>query len=185
MPTAASSFEALVVEYAIAMVAASATFQTLIGATGDAAAKIAAAKALIIKGVGGLPNETGADDETPQKAINCLGDAFVIGPDVSYALVSSQDFTREPIAYREFRHSGKVEIVVRTPLTTDEAPNDAYTRGANLMGAIADEIQAQFGATGKLMGHSVNTAGPSRPDETGAKSKAFDFLITIDWADVI
>lgn len=171
MPETPTSYEALVVAYAIEQLAACATFQTL---TGTASA--AAAKARIVDGWGGWP----ADNAGRDKATNALGD--VIALEAPFAEAHSTAFDRQQVALAEYGHRGEVTILVVAAAGADELPPDVMRRGRNLAGAIAAEFQAQFGTVGRLLAGDVRVEGPSAPDET---FRTFDFLLTVAWRDVV
>ena len=90
---------------------------------------------------------------------------------------------QEQIAFREFAHSGRINLVVVTVTTANESAESIIVRGTNLMETILAELVAQLGIAGRLIGADFDAKGPSIPDGTGAKRATFDFLITIDWRD--
>ena len=171
MPVTADSYEAKVVEFAITMLAGSATFRALVGA-----ATPALAKAFIIESWGGNPPNTGGRGkftatENSQKTF---------AP--PFALVHASEMDTELAGTTSYDYSGTVAIEIHMPRQTgSDTPPETFRRGRNTMGAIRDEIAAQFGATNCLATGSTSSAGPTLPDQTAADGNALIGDITINW----
>ena len=171
-PVAPTSYEANTVDLAIEMLAQSATFRTLTGA-----ANAAAARGFIVNGHGGDPQQNGAQGKTT------MADGTQVTRPANYAIVSSEDFQRERIAFVEYAHSGVIQVIVIATTTGGDTPADIMVRGRNVMGAIAAEIETQFGQSGRLLAGHVETHGPSLPETTGSGRGTYDFLIDLHWQD--
>lgn len=170
MTVAYTSYEAAVVGYAIAMLCGSATFRTLVGA-----ADATAALGRVIEFDGGDPAEAGDG-----KAIAANGVAFTIAP--PYAQVASMSFpTDDEQATGWTKRDGAVSIaIVLAPTAGHKAP-ERPRNALNILGAIRDEIDAQFGTTGKLArGHADLELKPL-PDGAGASRGTMSGLLTIHW----
>ncbi len=172
--TTPTGYEAATLDLAIEMLAQSATFRTLVGA-----ATPALARGFIVNGWGGDPVTANGKGKTT------MADGGVITRPTKYAIVAAvpDTFRRTQIGLREWSHSGQIRIVVQDELQANESAESITVRGRNNMGAIATEIEAQFGTAGRLLGGDLLTSGPSLPDATGSKRGTYDFMITIDWRD--
>lgn len=172
--TAPNSFEANTIDLAIEMLCQSATFRALVGA-----ADAAAARGYIVNGYGGDPVQAGGQGKTT------MADGTSKTRPANYALVAPDGpMRRELVAFREYSHSGRINVVVIASLTASENAESITMRGRNLMGTILNELEAQLGLAGRLLAADLNSEGPSVPDMTGSKRGTFDFLITIDWRDI-
>ena len=165
-----SSYEAAVIDYAIAMLCGAATFRTLVGA-----ADAAAARGRVIEFDGGDPAEAGSD-----KAIAADGSSFTIAP--PYAQVAAMQFpTDDEVAIGWTKRTGDVLIAVVLPPTAGHKPPERPRNALNLLGAIRDEIEAQFGQAGKLANGHVELELKPIPDGAGASRGTMSGLLTIHW----
>jgi hypothetical protein len=173
--TTPTSYAAWTVQYAIAMLAASATFQTLVGAANETEAL-----AFIVNGWGGDPQTAGGQGKTT------MADGTVKDRPTSYGLVSPEDpvVRRTGIAFRSSSYSGRIQVFIVAAVQANETAESVTVRGRNLLDAIAADIDAQFGSVGKLLAGDLEVSGPSLPDAVGSKRATFDGQITIDWRDV-
>lgn len=171
MPVTPSSYEALTVAAAITMLASSTTFQTLVGAV-----SVATAKAKIIESWGGNPGRTGGKG----KATATDGTQFVMAP--PYALVHQSEMSSSIGGISSYDYSGNVAIEIHLArVSGNEAPPDTFVRGRNTMGAIRSEMQALFGATNCLATGSVDSAGPTLPEDSGADGAELIADLSIEW----
>jgi hypothetical protein len=146
------SYEAKVIDHAAAMLAASSTFQTLVG-VGTAAA----ARAYIVE------TEKGAAQTKP------------------YAMVHSEQFSEEKIAHGVFSRRGEVIAIIHTANTGGDTAPEVYRRLRNVAGAIKSEMDALQGGSGYLAYCTIDVDGPVRKDETGADAGTAQILLTIKW----
>lgn len=170
------SYEAAVLGYAIAMLAGSATFRTLVGAATDAAAK-----AFIIEVDGGEELEAGVG-----KAIACDGSTLTFANSdgkitKAYAQVASLVFPAEQVAVGWERREGEVAIAIVMPATSGDKPHERTVRALNVLGAIRSELRSQLGAAGKLAAGSVDCALRPIPESTGALRGCQQGILTIRW----
>ncbi len=173
--TTPTSYAAWTVQFAINMLAASATFQAHVG-VGNAAAALA----FIVNGWGGDPQTAGGQGKTT------MADGTVKDRPSNYALVSPEDpvVRRTGIAFRSSANTGRIFIFITAAVQTNESAESITVRGRNLLDTIASEIDAQFGGTSKLLAGDLETHGPSLPSAVGSKRATFDGQIIIDWRDV-
>jgi hypothetical protein len=177
MTVTPSSYEAYSVKYAIDMLAASSTFQTLVGATvGNAAAKIAAAKAFIVESYGGNTNEAGGS----AKAYATDGAALTLS--APYAHVNSVRMDANYIGVGTYEYSGDIEIilVIARTVSGEKAP-EIFRRARNVGGGIRSDLEALFGTAGYLARGEVEFEGPMIRDDTGAESGDVLVHLTIKW----
>lgn len=153
MPVTSDSYEAKVIDYVAAMVAASATFQTLTGA-----ANAAAARAFVIE------TEKGSAQAKP------------------YALVHSEQFADERLAHGVYGHRGEVIVVIHTTNTGSDSAPEVHRRLRNTAGSIKAEMLALVGTTGYLSNCTIDVDGPVRKDETGADAGTAQILLTLKWS---
>lgn len=173
--TTPTSYEALTVDYAIEMLANSATFRTLVGAI-DAAA----ARGFIVNGWGGDPQTAGGEGRTT------MADGTVKARPANYGLVSPDDpvVRREMIAFREYMNTGRINLFIIRQISASDNAELVMVRGRNELGAIESEIRAQFGVAGRLLAGDTETLGPSLPSAVGSKRLTLDMQIIITWRDV-
>lgn len=156
-----TSYDAIAMSNAITMLAGSATFRTLLGATLGASA--ITAKARIIESWGGNPPQAGA----ARSAKATDGTSFALVPPFAHIHVPSIPSDRIAVATYEYRFD--VRIVVLMPrLVGSETPAETFRRGRNVLGGIRADIEDQFGDTGCFAVGSVNTEGPELPHEASA-----------------
>lgn len=165
------SYLAKVVEYAITMLAGSATFRTLV-----AAASPTAAKSWIVESWGGDPATAGLAGKA--KAVD--GTAFVAVP--PFAHVHSPGMDPASAGIGVFTYTGEVFIgLLQARKLTGETPAEQFRRARNIGDAIRAEIQAQFGGTGVLAQGVVTIDGPEMPDATSADGDALLVNLVISW----
>jgi hypothetical protein len=148
-----TSYEALVIDYAAAMLAGSTTFRTLVGA-----ANAAAARAYIVE------TENGSAKSKP------------------YALVHSESFKSDWLAHGVYGRSGEVIAIIHTANTANDTAPEIHRRLRNIGGAIRDEMLALQGTAGCLSHVTIDVEGPIRRDETGADAGTAQILLTIKWS---
>lgn len=153
MTVTPDSYEAKVVDYAAAMLAASSTFQALVGA-----ANAAAARAFIVE------TENGSAKAKP------------------YAMIHTEDFQSDRIAHGVYSHRGEVVALIHTENTPGDTDPEIHRRLRNIAGAIKSEMLALQGGAGYLSNIVVDVQGPVRKDETGADRGTAQVLLSIKWS---
>lgn len=147
------SYEAKVIDYAAAMLAASTNFQTLVGA-----ASAAAARASIVE------TENGSAKAKP------------------YALIHTERFSEEQLAQGVYGHRGEVVAVIHTANTSGDTDPEVHRRLRNLGGLIRADMLALVGSAGYLSHCTIDLEGPIRKDESGADRGTGQILLTIKWS---
>ncbi len=153
MTVSPTSYEALVIDYAAAMLAGSATFQTLVSA-GSASA----ARAYIVE------TENGTAKAKP------------------YALVHAEAFKSEFIAQGVYGRSGEIICIIHVANTANDTAPEIHRRLRNTGGAIRAEMLALQGGSGYLSHVTIDVDGPVRRDDTGADNSTAQILLTIRWS---
>lgn len=165
-----TSYEAAVIGYAIAMVAGSAAFRTLVGA-----ADAMAALGFIVEFDGGDQAEAGEG-----QAIAANGVAFDMTP--PYAQVASMSFpTDDEQAFGWTKREGAVLVAIVIPPTTGHTAPERTRNALNVLGTIRNEIEAQFGQSGKLARGRAELEIKPLPDSSGASRGTTSGIITITW----
>ena len=165
-----SSYEAAVVGHAIAMVAGSAAFRTLVGA-----ADATAALGFIIEYDGGDPAEAG-----DRQAIAANGVPFDQAP--PFAQVASMQFpTDDEQAFGWIKREGAVLVAIVIPPTPGHTAPERTRNALNVLGTIRDELDAQFGQAGKLARGRAELELQPLPDGAGASRGTTSGIITIHW----
>jgi len=165
-----TSYEAAVIGYAIAMVAGSAAFRTLVGA-----ADTTAALGFIVEFDGGDPAEAGDG-----QAIAANGVAFDMTP--PFAQVASMQYpTDDEQAIGWIKREGAVLVAIVIPPTAGHTAPERTRNALNVLGTIRDDIDAQFGTAGKLARGRAELELQPLPDGAGASRGTTSGVITIHW----
>jgi hypothetical protein len=171
MTVAYSGYRGSALQAGITMLAACASFRTLVGA-----ATPTLAKAKIVEEWGGTPALAGGQG----KAYACDGSSFTATPPFAHLHVPPID--RELDGVGVYRYRGKCVIsLIQARLLTGETPPEQLRRASNVAEAILGELAAQFGSSGCFATGTVNLDGPGLPDETGADRDAIEAVLTIDF----
>jgi hypothetical protein len=171
MPTTYDSYESKVIEYALAMLINSAQFRLMVGA-----ATPTDAKSFVVESWGGDPGRTTgknkfiASDNAQKNAVP------------PYALITENNIDPQLNGISSIDYNGQVVIQLVMPRKlTGETPPESMRRARNVLGIIRDEIQAQFGTTGRLATGAAISAGPFIPEDSGADGDALLAEILINW----
>lgn len=151
----ADSYEAQVVAAAIAMLAASSTWQTWIGA-----ADATAARGRIVETWTGIA-ELLQEDGTATAVDGTTFDALDGTP---WAIVSAPGLAVDDIGVDTVAMSYTVAAAIMWQPSADHTPGERYRAGRNQIGAIRDDIQALFGSAGMLALGAVSSEGPTASD---------------------
>ena len=170
MAVAYDSYEAKVLELAIAMLAGSSTFQTL-----TSTASVAAAKAYIVESFGG-----DLRDLTAQKTVKTI-DGTVRAWGAPLAIVHLEEMTAEPVAHLTYDYSGVVATILNLPRTDADAPAEHFRRARNTLGGIRTDMQALVGTAGHLAEAHISSEGPIIPDISGPNAAFLQGQLLIDW----
>lgn len=163
--TEALSYESKAVRNTIAQLCGCAAFQELVGvANEDDPAE--AARAFVIELDGGTPGRTSGQGS----AIACDGSSLLLKP--PYAVVGMEQLDPELAGVASFDFDGDTFIELHlVRLVGDETPPQSLRRGKNILGLVAEQCRARFGATGCLGTGTAGTSGPFLPDESGGLAK--------------
>ncbi len=153
MTVSPTSYEALVVDYAAAMLAGSTTFQALVGV-----ASAVLARPFIVE------TENGSAKAKP------------------YALVHTEAFKSEYLGHGVYGRSGEVIAIIHTTNTNGDTDPEVHRRLRNTGGAIRSEMMALQGGSGYLAHVDIDVDGPVRRDESGADRGTGQILLTIRWS---
>lgn len=174
MTTGYTSYESLALKYAINMLAASATFQTLVGA-----ANATAAGAFIVESDGGEPLEI----LNAQTALAYNGDQLdLMAP--PFAIVSSDTMDSQQAGVGVYDRSGSIRVMLFCARQIDGDNPDGVMRAArNAMGAIRSDLEALQGTAATYLAtiESIDTEGPFKPDSTGPDAHVIPCILTINW----
>lgn len=164
MHVTADSYDARVSAAAVTMLAASATFRTLV-----AAADAAAAQAFIIE------DDSGRELRAVNNAAIDLTKAF--------AVVRLGPVQSELRAVNTWGRSGDGEILLFIPVVTADTPAEQFRRARNAQGLIRADIEAQFGTAGALTAGTFTTERIELGDETTANRLRLIAPLTFSWRD--
>ena len=139
MTVTPSGVYGLMLENARILLATCATFQTAVGATGDAAAKLAAAKAKVYFDGVELPTS----NTFPFAMLKLGDDVQHVGSDTGGG---------------GFYPSGSVIVHLEIAMTTGESDEDRLMRTTNYAGAIASEMMTLAKTAGYLLVTRVSLA---------------------------
>lgn len=171
MPVTYDSYLAKVVEAGITMLAASATFRTLVGA-----ADSAAAKTRIVESWGGAPAQAGGAAKA--KAVD--GTSFTAAPPFGH--VHSPGMQQELAGVGFYIYRGDVMIgLVQVRKLTGETPAEQFRRARNIADGVRADLTAMFGTTGCFAQGTIDIDGPELPDETGADGDALVATLILSW----
>lgn len=171
MPVTYDSYLAKVVEYAITMLAASATFRTLV-----AAADSAAAKTRIIESWGGAPTQAGGVAKA--KAVD--GTSFTTTPPFAHVHATGMDPTSAGIGVYTYRGDVLIGLVQARKLT-GETPAEQFRRARNIADAVRADLMAMFGTANCFAQGTIVIDGPELPDETSADGDALVATLILSW----
>ena len=166
MAVSASSYEAKVSEAVVAMIAASAAFQTETGA-----ANATEALAFIVEDSGGRD----------AKAV----DGTAIDQAVACALISMGPMQSELRAVNTYGRSGDVAVLLSVPVDPTEDPDDQFRAARNLQGTVRAEIEALFGTSSSYL--TAGTIESQQVEVTQPDTKNRQHLVCpllISWRDV-
>lgn len=167
------SYEAAALGFGIAMLAGSATFQTLVGAT-DALTALSK----IIEHDGGTPSSQAG---VAGKAKACDGTSFTLAG-ASWAQVAQTTVPGDStVATGWTKRSGEIRIALVIKPTASHTPPERTRNAANITGLVRDEIEAQLGQPGKLALADVSYELMPLPDATGSMAGYTSGLVTITW----
>lgn len=177
-----TSYEAYVFDAVITMLAASATFRTLVGAVDSAGAR-----KFIVESDGGtdLDNLAVENRRTGKLRITACDDSTfqVKTPlDQAFAKIHS-DEPDQPyeLAVGYFGHKGTMMIGVVVPFTASDSAPSRLRREKNRMGAIKTEMEAQIGSANCLQRCTITAKGPAIGGDTGVWRESMTFGFSIEW----
>lgn len=169
---ASTSYDAKVSEALVQMLADCAAFRTLVGA-----ANATAAKSFIVEDSGGDPAEIAKASDGV--ALNCATGSYAV---VRLGTVDRVDRG----AFLTFGHEGndtEIDIIIR-PTPGDVAP-DAFRRARNVVGDIAEQLQALFGASAaRICWGVVASPSPISTDSIHSLQGAFFNRLPVKWRDI-
>lgn len=166
MAISALSYDAKVSEAAVAMVAASATFQARV-----AAANATAARAFIVEDYGG--DEALAVDGT---AINQSG---------TYAIVCAGPISTELRAVNTYGRKGTVSVLLIMAVLIAEDPAARYRDARNFQGLVRADLEALFGTAntyltaGEIQTEQIELTQPDRKNRLHIIAP-----LIIEWRDL-
>lgn len=166
MSVTPTSFTALALSAAVDLLADSATWRTLCGAS-----TAAQAKARIVLGDGG-------DDETRFR--NCLG-TYIAPIAPPFAVVSGGPARRDLVSTSGWRRSGRITIQLALPLTAGDGPEEAYTRAVNQVDGINDDLEA-LALDGRLRLVGLDADEPALGHRASLWRDSHVATLTLDWA---
>ena len=172
---AAAGYLAKVSEAIVQMLADSATFQTLVGA-----ANAAAAKTRIVEDDAGRSDDEGG--------VSTAVDGSTFNPATTNwgVVMLGDENPREERALRTTGRSGSFSImlIIRPSDPTDD-PASAKRRARNTASAVADGVQALFGAsTSRICGGSCVVSSCSKADAIRSLAGAYVAILDGTWRDV-
>lgn len=172
MPVSPTSYSALATQCGVAMLAASTTFQTLVGA-----ANSTAALSWIIESFGGNPRANNAQDKATAT------DGTLFATTSPHGIVHLRTFNRTLAGVGYWNSEGTTEIAIyQARFLTGEKPPEQLRRARNVLDGIRADIDALFGtqstyyATG-----NTSEEGPGFPDDTGADAGLSLGVLLINW----
>lgn len=137
-----TSYQAAVLQYAIAMLSNSPTFIALIP-NGSVAGDI------IVESVGGYASA----GLVPTQAVSITGKTILVtGGSTPFAVVHEDAFEVEEVGLHSYSHSGIVNVQAYSPLVAGDGPADSMRRVRNIGGGIAEDINSLFGPAGYFSG---------------------------------
>lgn len=171
MTVTADSYEAKALEFAVAMLAASATFRTLVSATTSDGAK-----AFIVETHSGSPGSVGGR-LGKGKAVSGADLDLNAAP---FAIVGMDGVeTNSPaVAYADYEFTISIRLVLQRFLP-DELPAESMRRAWNVAGAVRAEMQAQVGGASALADCEINSSGLFLEEEGGVHKDHTVVMLTI------
>ncbi len=169
MTVAYTSYSALAVSYGIEMLAASATFQALVGVI-----TTAAAKSSIIESIGGL----GA---TQDQGVTVGGGVVTVGT-ANFAVVHEDQFESAEIALHTFSYSGTIGVDLLMPINANDTAPEVMRRMRNQAGGIKADMEALFGQSGYLLRGTISEHSYRILDETSDFKGYATATLSINWS---
>ncbi len=169
MTVSYTSYSALAISYGIEMLAASSTFQGLVGVITSAAAKGA-----IIESVGGI----GA---TQDQGVTVGGGVITVGT-ANFAVVHEDSFESTEIALRTFGYSGTINVDLLMPLNALDTAPEMMRRMRNQAGGIKADMEARFGQSGYLLRGHITEHDYRILDETSDFKGYAVATLSINWS---
>lgn len=138
------SYEALVIQYAMAQLAAGATFQSIV-------LDPLLPNQSIIESLGGVPTATQEENE----AASIAGTTIDLLTEV-YAIVHADSFEQFEIAHNTYGYRAAIRITLAIPPVTADTPPEILRRVRNYAGLIRADISALFGQAGYLLRGTIS-----------------------------
>lgn len=171
------SYEAKVAETTVALVAQSATFQTLVGAI-----NATAARAFIVENEGGLQSEN-ADPDGKDQAIAVDGTA--IDTKTAHAFVDAGEVNQEPGVVFSYRpHNGLAIVRIVIPATANDEPSWRRRRVLNTLGGIKADMVAVQGTGSYFINMGIETVITRTADDGDSRQKTEEGELLITWSDL-
>jgi hypothetical protein len=176
MTVVATSYFALSLSYGIAMLAGSATFQTLANPT-----TLLGLQDRIIESEGGLPQQQSSGVAVGDgEAVAASGVKFAFDG-VALAIAHQASIESRDIALNQWGYAGTIRFHVVIPNTAGDNPPEILRRARNILGAICNEIEAQFGGAGKLARGRVQLSEHFINDDSTIRPSTVSGIIDLFW----
>jgi hypothetical protein len=109
-------------------------------------------------------------------------DGLLVSDTPPIALISQMPFKSEALAAGVFKRNGTIKIrIILSPPAGTIGPK-AIDYGLENVGNICEEINAQFGQTGKIGNGCAHVEIEELPEPTGALAGFFVAIINLDWS---